>query len=170
MDNEGIPHDKAELIAHIEHEWTALLHILEKITSKQMTTPDIGGWSPKDNLAHLTAWEQFMLRCYLQGQPAHHALQIDEAALEQLDEDDINQILFERNRLRPTEEILEELQQSHAQILATLEQMTFADLMEPYFDDPQGRPVIIWVIGNTYEHYRTHRQTILASIEKRSLH
>jgi len=166
MDNEGIPKDKAELIANIERERTALLQTVEKLTPRQMTTPDVGGWSPKDNLAHLSAWEQFMLRCHLQGQPPHQAFQIDEATLEQLDENGINQILFERNRLRPSEDILKEFQQSHTQVLTALEQMTFADLMQPHSDDPQGRPLIIWVMGNTYEHYQEHRQTIESIMKK----
>jgi hypothetical protein len=166
MDNEGIPQDKAELIAHISQEWMALLQTMDKITPEQMTTPDVGGWSPKDNLAHLAAWELFMLRRYLQGQPPHQAMQIDEAILEKLDEDDINRVLLERNRLRPIDDVLKELWQTHAQLLDTLEQMTFADLMQPNPDDPQLRPVIIWVMGNTYQHYREHRQTIQAVIEK----
>ena len=166
MDNEGIPKDKAELMAHIEREWAALLQTMDKITPEQMTTPDAGGWSPKDNLAHVAVWEQFMLLCHLQGQPPHQALQIDEATLERLDQDGVNQVLFERNRLRPREDVLEELQQSHAQVLTTLEQMTFADLMQPYSDDPQGRPLIIWVMGNTCEHYQKHQQTIQTSMEK----
>ena len=164
MENEGIPQDKAELMAHIEREWKALLNTLDKLTPEQMTTPDVGGWSPKDNLAHLAAWEQFMLRCYLQGQPAHQAMQIDESTFELLDEDGVNQILFERNRLRSSEAVLRELQQSHAQVLAALAQRTFTDLMQPYSDDPEGRPLIIWVMGNTYEHYRTHRQTIQTNL------
>jgi hypothetical protein len=166
MANEGIPQDKAELIARIAQEWTVLFQTIAKIKPEQMNTPDVGGWTPKDNLAHLAAWEGFMLRKYLQGQPAHQALQIDEAILEQLDEDGINQILFERNRLRGKEDVLKEVEHIHAELLDTLEQMPFADLMQPNAEDPQRRPVIIWVMGNTYQHYREHRQTIQTTLEK----
>ena len=131
-----------------------------------MITPDVGGWAPKDNVAHLAAWERFMLRRYLQGQPPHEAMQIEEATLEHLEEDDINQILFERNRLRHVDDVLQELQQTHAALLGTLEQMTFIDLMRPNPEDPQHGPLIIWVMGNTYQHYREHRQTMQAAIEK----
>jgi hypothetical protein len=165
MDIKKLPKDKTELIAHIEREWTALLHATNLLTPKQMTTPDLGGWSPKDNLAHLATWEQFMLRCYLHGQPQHQALQINEATLDRLDQDGVNQILFERNRFRPTEDILRDLHESHAQVLAALEQMEFADLMCPYPDDPQRKPVIIWVMSNTYEHYQKHQQAIQSIVE-----
>ena len=166
MDNKGIPQDKTELITFIAEEWMALLQIMDKLTAKQMTTPDVGGWSPKDNLAHLAAWEQFMLRRYLQGQTPHQAMQIEEATLEHLEEDDINQILFERNRLRHLDDVLQELQQTHAELLNMLEQMTFADLMQPNSEDPQHRPLIIWVMGNTYQHYREHRETMEATVQE----
>ena len=166
MDNEGIPQDKTELMTLIENEWTALHQIIDKLTPKQMTTPDVGGWSPKDNLAHLSAWERFMLLRYLQGQTPHQALQIAEATLEDLEEDDINQILFERNRLRHVDDVLQELQETHAELLDTLEQMTFADLMQPISEDQQRRPLIIWVMGNTYQHYREHRETIEATVQE----
>ena len=166
MDNEGIPQDKTELITLIENEWTALRQIIDKLTPKQMTTPDVGGWSPKDNLAHLSAWERFMLLRYLQGQTPDQALQIAEATLEDLEEDDINQILFERNRLRHVDDVLQELQETHAELLNTLEQMTFADLMQPISEDQQRRPLIIWVMGNTYQHYREHRETIEATVQE----
>jgi hypothetical protein len=166
MTNEEIPQDKAELVTLIADEWTALLQIRDKLTPKQMTTADGGGWSPKDTLAHLAAWERFMLRRYLQGQTPHQAMQIEEAILEQLEENDINQILFERNRLRDVDDVLQELQQTHAELLDRLEQMTFADLMQPNAEDPQHRPMIIWVMGNTYQHYREHRETIEATVQE----
>jgi hypothetical protein len=50
---------------------------------------------------------------------------------------------------------------THNQVLDALGPMTFADLMQPRFaDDPEARPLINWVIGNTYDHYQEHRQTI----------
>ena len=168
MDNETVtarPKDRAELLDRIEREWSALLQTVGKLSPEQMTTPDAGEWSPKDNLAHLTAWEQFMLHHYLEGQPPHQVMQIDQAAFERLDEDALNAVLFERNRHRTVEDVLGDLQRSHAQVLAALEHMTFADLKRQRFlDDPQGRPLLDWVIGNTNEHYREHRRVIEAAL------
>src|SRR5262245_59830076 len=106
MDNERIPRDKAEFMTHIKREWQALLHTIDRLTPMQITSPDAGGWSPKDNLAHVTVWEQFVLRCILQNQSPHLIMQIDESAWEQLDQDGLNRILFERDRLRPAEDVI----------------------------------------------------------------
>jgi hypothetical protein len=163
--NLSTPQNKTDLMERIQREWSALLRTVEKLSDEQMTTPDAGGWSPKDNLAHLTAWEQFMLRYHLQGQPPHQVIQVDEATFERLDTDGLNAILFERNRHRSAEDVLGDLHRSHAQVLAALEHMTIADLMRPRFsDDPETRPVINEVIGNTYEHYQEHRRVIQASV------
>jgi hypothetical protein len=163
----SLPQDSADLLARIQSEWTALNQAIAELNDEQMNTPDAGGWSVKDNLAHLAAWEQFMLQHYLQGHPAHEAMQVDEATWKTLDENGINAILHKRNQARPVSEVLADRRRSHEQVVATLERMPFADLMKPlYPDDPKARPLIGWVIGNTYEHYQEHRATIEAWIEK----
>ncbi len=160
-----LPDDMADLLARIEHEWSALLQVIEPLTPEQMSFSEAGGWSIKDNLAHLAAWEHFMLRYHLAGDPPHEAMGIDEATFKGLDEDGLNDLLFKRNRNRLAEAVLDDLRQSHEQVVRTLGQMNFADLLRPrYEDDPEARPVISWVIGNTYEHYREHRQTIQETI------
>lgn len=159
----GLPRDTADLVARIQREWSALLRAVERLSQEQMDAPGPGGWSVKDNLAHLTAWEQFMLRHYLAGQPAHEAMQVDEEAFKGLDEDGLNAVLHQRNRSRSVADVLAGLQRSHAQVVATLEGMPFTDLMRPIRPhDP--RPVLAWVVGNTYEHYQEHRLAIQAML------
>jgi hypothetical protein len=155
------PRDKTELMARIAWEWTALLHAIDGLGDAQMSVPDAGGWSIKDNLAHLSAWVNFMRQHYLHHLPAHEVMGIDEETLKQADENVLNAILFRRNKDRSMADVLTELHQSHEQVLVDLDQMSFADLMKPRSaDDPKARPLIGWVIGNTYEHYLEHRATI----------
>jgi hypothetical protein len=171
MDTEMIPTDSArpadkqELLERIAREWNALLEEIEKLSPEQVTPPGPGGWSVKDNLAHLAAWEQLMLRSYLGGQPQHELLEMDAADFARLDEDGINAVFYERNKVFPPEEVLQRLKQSHAQVLATLEKTPFEELLKVrYPDDPERRPMLDWVIGNTYEHYREHRRNIAALV------
>jgi hypothetical protein len=160
-----LPKDKADLLARIQREWSALMQTIEALTAEQMTIPGTGSWSVKDNLAHLAAWEQFMLRCHLQGEPPHETLHIDKATFEGLDEDGENAILYERDKDRPAADVVDGLKRSHEQITAALELIPFADLMKPHYaDDPEQRPLISWVIGNTYDHYQEHRRAIEAIV------
>ena len=61
MTDNSLPTSKAELMSEIEREWSALMDVIEQLSPEQMLTPDEGGWSPKDNLAHLTTWMNILL-------------------------------------------------------------------------------------------------------------
>jgi uncharacterized protein (TIGR03083 family) len=156
-----LPPDKAELMRRIHHEWAALERVIESLNDEQMTVPDAGGWSIKDNLAHLTVWETFMRLHYLQNLPAHEVLDIDEEVFKRGDEDEMNDIFLQRSKDRSVSDVLSELRQTHEQVLADLAQVPFTDLMKQYYpDDPEARPLLCWVIYNTYDHYQEHRLTI----------
>lgn len=158
-----MPEDKAELMARVDGEWRALEQAISGLSDEQMSIPDAGGWSIKDNLAHLAAWERFLRMYYLRNLPPHEVMGVDEATFQQVDEDGMNAILYQRNKDRSVADVLAELHSSHQQVLADLGEMSFEEMMRPrYADDPQARPLMSWIIGNTYEHYREHR----ASIEK----
>ncbi len=156
-----MPKDKAELLARIDQEWTALKELIDSLTPKQMSEAVPGSWSVKDHLVHLTTWEQFLLRYHLGQEPPHIVMEVDVETFERLDEDGLNALIYERSQDRSLEDVLDSLTQSHNQVLDALEAVTFADLMKPHYaDDPEARPLINWVIGNTYDHYQEHRQTI----------
>ena len=73
----------------------------------------------------------------------------------------MNDIMFERDRNQPVEQVMAELKGTYAKVLVRLEPMTFEDLMKPLrSDDPDQQPVINWVIGNTSDHFAEHRETI----------
>jgi uncharacterized damage-inducible protein DinB len=76
------------------------MRAIEQLSDQQMDVPGAGGWSVKDNLAHLAAWERFMLLYHLQSHPPHEAMQVGEATMEQAGEDGLNAIIHERNRDR----------------------------------------------------------------------
>lgn len=157
----GRPADKQDLLERIQQEWSRLLETVEQLNPEQVTRPGAGGWSVKDNLAHLAAWEQVMLRSYLGDEPANELFEMDAAEFARLDEDGENAVLFERDKDIPPEEVLRGLKQSHAEVIGTLEKTPFDDLLQVrYPDDPEQRPMLDWVIGNTYEHYREHRRYI----------
>ena len=158
MTDRILPNNLDELLKEIEREWNALIQVVDRLTPDQMTTPDSSGWSPKDNLGHLSAWMHFMLESELGGAPAHIALGIDEQKLKGMSEDEENAVLFERNRGRSTDEVLNELKSTHDETIKTLKAMGFPKLMKQFkSDDPQKRSVVEWVLGNTSEHFAEHR-------------
>ena len=73
----------------------------------------------------------------------------------------INPVLFERNRNQSVEDVLNELRRAYAELVEKLDSTPFEELLKPRrADDPEKRPLLLWVLGDTLEHFAEHRATI----------
>ena len=159
---EWIPENKNELMSAIRREWKSLMDVVDKLTqANKMTTLDEGGWSPKDNLAHLSEWMNSLMGHHMDRHPAHEVMRIPEEAANGWDMEVINPILFARNKDRSLEDVLEELRRTYDSLVVKLDTTPFEDLMKPrHADDPEKHPLLIWVLGDTTDHFAEHRETI----------
>lgn len=161
MTEQWMPGNKQELLSAIEREWKLLLDLAESLTDEQMSTPDSGGWSPKDNLAHIAEWMNILMGYHMDKNPAHEVIGVSEDVVKGWDMEVINPVLFERNKNRPRGEVMELLKQAYVKLEARLESMSFEDLLKPrHAGDPEKRPLLLWVLGDTTEHFQEHRETI----------
>jgi hypothetical protein len=161
MANDSIPASKAELMSLIDREWSALMDVVEKLSPEQMHTPDEGGWTPKDNLAHLAVWMNILLGYHIDRRPAHEVAGVSPEAAADWDFNVMNEIFFERHRDQPLEEVLYELKKTYERVRARLDAMSYEDLMKPRReDDHEKRPILIWILGDTSDHFAEHRETI----------
>jgi hypothetical protein len=169
MTEDWTPKDKAELMTAIEREWELLIEVADKLTDTQMTTPDEGGWSPKDNLAHLSEWMNVLIGYHLDHRPNHEVMKLPEEVTKAWNFEVINPVLFERNKNRSRKDVMDELKYVYAQLHAKLERMEWEELMQPrHADDPEKRPVLLWVLGDTTEHFLEHRETIERGLKENS--
>ena len=161
-DEQWVPGSKSELISALQREWNLLMDIVEKLEkANRMTTTDEGGWSPKDNLAHLAEWMNTLMGYHMDKRPSHEVLGVSEDVVKGWDMEVINPVLFERNKNRSTEDVLDGLKQMYARLVKKLEDTPFEDLLKPRrADDPEKRPLLLWVLGDTTEHFEEHRLTI----------
>ncbi len=150
----------AELLSDIEREWKALMAAAGRLTPKQMTTPDAGGWSPKDNLAHLAAWMRALMDYHMDGRPIEDVLDLPHDRKEPWDDDAVNAVLFKHDRDKPAEDVLKELNRAYLALTAKLRSQPFEDLLKPRSRDPEGKALLDYVLGNTSEHFAEHRATI----------
>ena len=157
-----IPGSKTELMSAIKREWNLLMDTVAKLQEKnKLTTPDEGGWSPKDNLAHLAEWMNALMGYHLDRRPPHEVFGVPEEVTRDWDMEVINPVLFERNKNRSSEDVLDELKHVYEELVAKLNALSFEDLLKPrHANDPEKRPVLIWVLGDTTEHFAEHRETI----------
>ncbi|MEP6896289.1 MAG: ClbS/DfsB family four-helix bundle protein, partial [Chloroflexota bacterium] len=126
-DEEWIPGNKAELLASIEREWTSLMNVVEKLDFTQMIALDKGGWSPKDNLAHLAEWMNALMGYHLDRRPRHEVLRVPEEVTKDWDFEVINPVLFERNHNRPVQDVLAELKSVYAELINKLGALNYED-------------------------------------------
>ncbi|RPJ27917.1 MAG: ClbS/DfsB family four-helix bundle protein [Chloroflexi bacterium] len=157
-----VPGSKAELMSEIKREWKSLMDVVAKLeAANKISMPDEGGWSPKDNLAHLAEWMNALMGYHLDRRPPHEVMGVSEEVTEGWDMEIINPVLFERNKDRSIEDVMDELKLTYERLVAKLESMSFDDLLKPrHADDPEKRPVLMWVLGDTTEHFAEHRETI----------
>ncbi|KAA0261676.1 MAG: ClbS/DfsB family four-helix bundle protein, partial [Chloroflexi bacterium] len=130
-DEQWIPGNKKELMAAIEHEWTLLINLADSLTDEQMSTPDAGGWSPRDNLAHLAEWMHILMGYHMDRRPAHEVMGVSEDVTKGWDMEVINPVLFERNKNRSRSDVMDGLKTVYNQLIAKLEATPFEDLLKP---------------------------------------
>jgi len=160
-EEEWVPGNKSDLMSAIQHEWDLLMDVVSRLDETKMTAPDAGGWSPKDNLAHLAEWMNVLMGYHLDRRPAHEVLGVSEEVTKGWDMEIINPVLFERNKDRSADDVLAFLKSTYEALVEKLGGLTFEYLLMPrHSDDPEKRPVLLWVLGDTTDHFAEHRATI----------
>src|SRR5437588_12105434 len=86
--------EKALLLQRIERSWASLDRLTAELSSQQLTTPGPDGWSAKDHLAHLAAWN-LSLVALLEGRDRDAALGVWDVPSE--DVDVVNDLLHRRH-------------------------------------------------------------------------
>jgi len=153
-----------DTLQRMDSGWLRLSAFIEGLTPAQLTRPtDAAGWTVKDHLAHLAAWERSMAYA-LQGRPRHEGLGVDEGTyLNDTDAEDINEAVHAASRDVPLDDVLATLRANHERMRELVAGLTDADLRrsyssflpnEPGKDD--GQPIVARIAGNAYEHYDEH--------------
>jgi hypothetical protein len=162
---------KAQLIERIETSWEELQAVLSRLDEAAMRRADsASGWAVTDHLTHLAAWERG-IAYLLTHRPRHEGMGISAEQWRDLTMDEINEVVHEAGQGRVAAEALAIFRQSHTEMLDALAELGDADLMRDYsaYDQdsaPSGRPIIGWIIGNTYDHYEEHLGYIRAVIAR----
>lgn len=165
------PTTTAELLARIERSRRALDSVLSNLSDDQLTAPGpAGGWSVKDHLTHLTAWEAG-IAALLRKKPRYEAMGIDAATFRN-DEDRLNAIIHEQKKERPLDDVRAAFTSTQREMAETISALSDEDLQRTYSyyqpDEPgedSGDPIVGWITGNTCDHYDEHRGYIEELIE-----
>lgn len=142
---------KDELLAAIKRDRARLDELVGQVPEGRMADGALdGGWSVKDVLAHIAAWEQLCLKWIKENKREELGAGADDAAVNA-----VNLRLFEENRGRPLKDVREESRRSYEQMVAAVEWLSEADIaVEPAW--APGRPLWQIIDANSADHYREH--------------
>ncbi len=150
--------DKSKLLDLIRAERAFMERTLALMRREQMVTPMTdGGWTVKDTLAHISAWEQLCLGWI----EAAHRGETPETPAPGFTWDEIdrlNEKIHQDNQGRALDEVLANSAWSYQQMLGTVEALPEEELFTPkyyqwlYADDP----LWLYVAHNSYIHYEEH--------------
>jgi hypothetical protein len=155
---------KVELLNEIQAEWELLEALLLELDEGQMLDKQAqDGWSVKDIMAHITYWERLALdRLYA----ARDGRAMEIELVGSWDVDQLNAQVYEKNKDRPLEAVLADTQSVHNEIMTFLEVSKTGFVEGPLpFDWAEGTPVWQFVVENTSEHYKEHRETLERWVE-----
>lgn len=158
----SIPKTISQFLITLNQGWTDWNTLIDSIDRENMPKPGAAGeWSLKDVIAHITWHEREMV-----GLVEAHALVGSE--LWNLPTDERNAAIQKQVKELPLEQVLEEAEAVHQQLLELLPTFSDEDLVKAA-NFPNMPPD--WLPGdilaqNTYEHYEQHRADVERWVEE----
>lgn len=166
MSDEIEPKSKQEIIDYVENERRQLDAVIASLTESQLLTPGIeGNRNVKDLIAHMTDWEQRMVR-WVNESFSGIVPQRPAPGMTWDDLDKLNEQTYLANKDKTPAEVLSASSNSYAQALEVVKKMTEQDLLDgSRFAWRDGDPMWHMVAANTWWHYKEHREQMEAWIK-----
>ena len=152
---------KEHLLENLESAHKDLQSLLDDMETEKLTEVGVvEGWSVKDVLAHIAFWEQ---RVTAWAAALNQATQPEPPFWSgDWSEERINQAIFEKNRNRTLQDVLDQWQGVHQSVLRTVQEMSEQDLFERKVEWLGNATFGEALPGNSFEHLRHHEQDIRA--------
>ncbi|MEJ2706925.1 MAG: ClbS/DfsB family four-helix bundle protein [Anaerolineales bacterium] len=152
---------KPKLLRMMRAEREHFDNLLEKLDEEDIVRTRVEcDWSVKDILAHISVWEQRMIRWLNEAQRGETPV-MPAPGMTWDDLDELNAQTFRENRNRSLEDVLQEFNQSFQEALQTVQSIPEDDLIEPdRYEWRKGKPLWFIVGANTFWHYKEHAESI----------
>ena len=151
---------KTELITNMQEGWNNLQTYIDTLSEAQLTQPtDAAGWTAKDHLIHLAVWADGVA-ALLDKQPRREHMGVDAESWESRDFDRINAVIQQQHKDMPLDEVHTALREAHQRLYGKAQAMSEEELNRPYNTyepgSSQNKPVVLWIISDSYDHYAEH--------------
>lgn len=160
------PKNKTQVLDAMRAAHAEMQRYLAALTPEQRIAPALDdGWSVKDSLAHLSAWENMTIG-WLEASLRGKEVKRYTPEFVESDGDEgitvlnaLNNHLFEQNKNRDWEEVLAEFNAAHENLDRVVERMSENDIFNPArFAWRRGSPALDMIANNTYTHYAEHME------------
>ncbi len=155
------PTMKSDLLYRIADGYAAWAAAIDAAPPRELTLPDLhGGWSIKDEVAHVAFWEGRLLpilhAARAGGEPPYRS---GVGSAEKIDA--MNAEVFAASRRRDLDDLLAEMDRAHAALVDAVEELPDDALFDAdHFAWMGGAPLVAAIAGDTYEHYPEHTRNI----------
>lgn len=151
----------SDLLARIAEGWGAWAAAIDAAPPRELTLPDLhGGWSIKDEVAHVTFWEArvlTVLHAALADETPPHPPLVGSA--EKIDA--MNADVLESSRQRGLDDVLADMEGTHAAYVRAVEELPGDTLFDAHrFPWANGESLAATVAGDSYEHYPEHTRNV----------
>ncbi len=155
------PQTKADVLDLVRSTHAVLEQAIGQLTDEQINTLTAdNGWSVKDIMAHITAWERVLLRSHIEGRPYEQAVEGNESLPPLNTVDEINDWFYQQRKATPLTDVRATFQKVYQDTLAALEQMSESELLEGRSKVRPEASMLQVVAENTWEHYAEHTAMI----------
>jgi uncharacterized damage-inducible protein DinB len=119
------------------------------------------GWSVKDHLAHVAAWERRLLG-EIAGDRSAERFGLDEKTSAAADTDSINAMIYKRHQDDLPDDVRAEFLASGEALRTTFSSMDDAALRTPVRpEDPKVETLVDLISWDTYRHYPVHAKAVI---------
>jgi hypothetical protein len=170
--NQELPRNRAELLESIADSWNPYVALIDSLADDEWTgKTDERGWTVKDHVAHITAWENVVVEVFQHGSPQYETLQIPESEWMATGMEGANTLLHTRKAGQSLRRVKSNRDITHARVVTMISGLSEQDIHRPFADFGAALApgsVIVEMMRHLTSHYDAHRfriATLLASQE-----
>jgi len=161
----------SDMAIGIERAWRPFRDLIVSLTPEELEGPtDTAGWTVKDHIAHVTAWEGGVT-AVLQERPRHEGMGLSEDEMDMSDIDAFNARIHDAFRSVPADEVVEDAQLKHEGFMMELEALPEEAVrwpLEKFLPAAAGQKRLAgdWFWDNSGGHFKEHLDYINAILEE----
>lgn len=159
-----LPRNRAELLVAIAASWNACVALLDALADEQWSGPTDGqGWTVKDHVAYVTAWENVVIEIFRSGTPEYATLQISEADWNARGTGEADAVIHARKAGQSLRRVKNNRDVTHSRLVTMLSELPDEALKRPFSDFgavDAHQPVLVEMMGYLVRRYDALRASI----------